>query len=59
MRRTMAMHFIEAGPPYRLVQKLGDLGEIRMAERYTRQLKPQQIDPERAVMKILDFPLSG
>jgi site-specific recombinase XerD len=44
MRRTMAVLMTEAGAPTRLVQVLGGWDSIKMVERYTRNLKPQQID---------------
>jgi integrase/recombinase XerD len=43
-RRTMATLLTERGAPTRLVQRLGGWGDIRMVERYTRNLKPGQID---------------
>lgn len=60
MRRTMAMLLTEADAPSRLVQKLGGWDDIRMVERYTRQLKPQQIDrysPVKTALETLNIPL--
>ncbi len=44
LRRTMALLLIENGAPTRLVQELGGWNDVRMVERYTRNLKPCQID---------------
>jgi integrase/recombinase XerD len=44
LRRTMATLFTEQGCPTRLVQVLGGWEDIRMVERYTRTLRPQQVD---------------
>jgi site-specific recombinase XerD len=59
MRRTMAMLLTEADAPSRLVQKLGGWDDIRMVERYTRTLKPQQIDrysPVKTALETLNIP---
>lgn len=44
LRRTMAMLLTKNGAPSRLVQELGAWDDIRMVERYTRNLEPDQID---------------
>jgi len=44
MRRTMATLLIQNGAPTRLVQELGGWSDIQMVERYTRTLRPQQIE---------------
>ncbi len=44
LRRTMAMLLTEKGAPSRVVQELGAWSDIRMVQRYTRNLKPNQID---------------
>lgn len=46
MRRTMCMLLIEAGAPSRIVQVLGGWEDLKMVERYSRNLKPktEQID---------------
>ena len=44
LRRTMATLFTEGGCPTRMVQLLGGWEDIRMVERYTRNLRPQQVD---------------
>ncbi len=44
LRRTMATLLTENGAPTRLVQQLGGWNDIRMVERYTRRLKPKDIE---------------
>lgn len=51
LRRTMATLLIEGGAPTRLVQELGKWADIRMVERYTRTLKPSQINKFSPVMR--------
>lgn len=52
MRRTMAVLLIEQGAPTRLVQVLGGWDDIKMVERYTRTLRPSQIDRYSPVRSI-------
>lgn len=51
MRRTMATLLIESGAPTRLVQVLGAWEDIQMVVRYTRKLKPQQIERYSPLVK--------
>jgi integrase len=44
LRRTMATLLVDAGAPTRLVQELGAWSDVRMVERYTRNLKADQIE---------------
>ena len=52
LRRTMATLMIKAGAPTRLVQELGGWSDVRMVERYTRTLEPQQIDRYSPLLKM-------
>jgi site-specific recombinase XerD len=51
LRRTMATLLIKNGAPTRLVQELGSWADIRMVERYTRNLKPEQIETFSPILK--------
>jgi site-specific recombinase XerD len=51
LRRTMATLLIENGAPTRLVQILGGWEDIRMVERYTRNLKAESIEEFSPVVK--------
>lgn len=52
LRRTMAVLLIERGAPTRLVQVLGGWDDIQMVERYTRTLRPSQIDRYSPIREI-------
>lgn len=57
LRRTMATLLIEAGAPTRLVQELGAWDDIRMVERYTQNLKTQDIEKYSPVVRALSIKL--
>jgi site-specific recombinase XerD len=57
LRRTMATLLTEAGAPTRLVQKLGAWDDIRMVERYTQNLKTQDIEKYSPVVRALSIKL--
>lgn len=53
LRRTMATLLIENGAPTRLVQVMGGWEDIRMVERYTRNLKTESIDEFSPVVRAM------
>lgn len=55
LRRTMAMLLTAQGAPSRLVQELGAWDDIRMVERYTRRLRPSQIDQYSPIIRSMDL----
>jgi len=57
LRRTMAMLLTQNGAPSRVVQELGGWEDIRMVERYTRSLKPGQIDRYSPLVRSMGIPL--
>jgi integrase/recombinase XerD len=54
LRRSMATLLTENGAPTRTVQILGGWSDIRMVERYTRKLKPEDIERWSPVCRRLD-----
>jgi integrase len=53
MRRTMATLAIRAGAPTRLVQVQGGWSSVRMVERYTGALRPEDFAPFSPVARIV------